>query len=386
MLWYDVANDADTVSHVELWYTADRGKTWQNWTRDADPVGPLSFDAASDELYGFYIILHNDAGASAQPPAPGTAPQQWVRVDRTMPVIQALAVRPDPKFLINRLIHLRWNATDDDLPDRPVVIHYRTADTKVFKLVADALPARGAYDWAVADDLSGRLQIKLSATDRAGNVGAYLAEPLRISAKSAPTSAPASEEPAPSANGDKGQRGNQHVDLASLHDAAYGEPDAGAAATSKEARAKYEAGTWHRLRGEYAQAATRFKEALDLDPKLLPARCDLAGVMLLRGDTDAAQRELQRVLAADPACRPALKGLALIQAKLRNYQSARETLDKVLLLDPRDAEAWLAFGDVMMFSGDRAAARQAWTKAESLADPGDIKDRATRRLSLYPGS
>jgi Tfp pilus assembly protein PilF len=176
--------------------------------------------------------------------------------------------------------------------------------------------------------------------------------------------------------------------LTALRSAAYGEPDGGAVTgtgqASREARQKYELGAWHRLRGEYAQSAARFQEALALDAKMLSARCDLGGVLLLQGDVQGAEGELQRVLADDPSHRPALKSLALVQVKRRHYQTARQTLEKVIRLDPGDADAWLALGDVRMFGGDRAGARQAWEKAHELSASGEVRESADKRLAMYP--
>jgi tetratricopeptide (TPR) repeat protein len=416
MLSCDLGPDSAPATQAALWFTKDRGKTWQFWGESAEAGGAIGFNADEDVLYGFYIVLSNDAGPSAPPPSPGTAPQQWVRVDRAAPVVQALSVRPDGRFSVNREIHLRWTATDDNLPDRPVALHYRTETTKAFVPIADALAARSAYKWAVPPEAVGRLEIKISATDHAGNTGTYVADYIHIEAARGPGPAgaagpknrivetsnsgitqaaddPISQVPpvdrpeGPEQWAGPARRSIERGDPAPIRAAAYGEPDAGvdtrASLACKEARNKYDLGTWHRLRGEYPQAAARYQEALALDPKLQAARCDLAGVLLLRGDADAAERELQHVLTIDPTYRPALKGLALILARQRNYQSARETLDKVLLLEPRDAEAWLAFGDVMLFAGDRSEARRAWGRAALLGEASDVSGRAEKRLGLY---
>lgn len=404
LLSYEMDPDSAPVTKVELWYTMDRGKSWRCAPGLTERTDQIIFDADQDALYGFFIVLHNEAGASSPPPSAGAAPQQWVRVDRTAPAVQALGIRPDPRFDSNREVHLRWSSSDDNLPDRPVALHYRTEQTKTFQLIADCLAARSAYKWVVPPEVSGRVEIKISATDRAGNTGTYLAEPIRIEpSRSQNAKTPKSQnEPNPTASPAQdeamgvrretskapGAPAAERVDLAALKNAAYGEPDAGvdaqAGAASREAREKYDTGTWHRLRGDHAQAEARYKEAVALDPKLLSARCDLAGVLLLRGEAQTAERELHGVLEIDPTYRPALKGLALIQAKRRNYQSARQTLDKVLLLAPGDPEAWLAFGDVVMFTGDRVSARRAWIKAAALGEASDVKDRANRRLDLYP--
>lgn len=385
---YRLADDSGDASRGELWVTKDLGKTWSA-AKVLDADGSLTYDADSDELLGFFIVLQNTAGASSPPPAAATPPHHWIRVDRSQPSVQALAIRPDPRFAVNRDLHLRWAATDDNLSDRPVALHYRTEETKSFKLIADCLSARGAYKWTVPTDVTGRLELKFSATDRAGNTGTYVAEIEQAGATKA-TSQPAEQNmalAAPIAETRKAHRDSS--DLGAFRTASYDEPDAGEdiarQAANQEARRRYEAGTWHRLRGDYDLAIARYRESIELSPREMPPRVDLAGSLMLRGEVDAAERELQKALAIDPTYRSALKSLALVQSRKHNYKSARETLDKLLLQDPQDGEAWLAYGDVVMFTGDRAAARQAWSKAKSQAGSNrDIAKRAEKRLDMYP--
>lgn len=133
-------------------------------------------------------------------------------------------------------------------------------------------------------------------------------------------------------------------------------------------------------------AMVRFREALKLDPGLIGARNDLAGLLFLRGQHDAAAQEFKRVLTVDPKHVPALKSLALVQATSRNYQSALESLNKLLLIDETDAEGWLYLGDVTMFRGDRLAAREFWAKSRDLKSASDeTRERANRRLAIYRG-
>ncbi|MEK6642487.1 MAG: tetratricopeptide repeat protein [Planctomycetota bacterium] len=390
---YRLADDSGDASRAELWYKKELGKLWMA-AKVIDSDGSLIFDADGDGLFGFFIILHNTAGASSPPPAADTSPQHWIRVDRSLPSVQALSIRPDPRFAVNRDLHLRWSATDDNLSDRPVSLHYRTEQTKSFKPIADCLSPRGAYRWSAPTDVTGRLELKFSATDRAGNTGTYIAEIEQAGvgkATSQPTPSDDFREAANPTPVKKSVKPRREGDTSVFRSAAYDEPDAGEEAAqeaaSKESRRRYEAGTWHRIRGDYDLAIARYRESIELMPREMPPRVDLAGVLMLRGDADAAERELQKALVIDPTYRSALKSLALVQAKKRNYKSARETLDKVLLHDPRDAEAWLAYGDVVMFMGDRAAARQAWSKAQSLPEADkDVSNRAAKRLDMYPDS
>jgi len=436
LIWFEMAPDSEPFTRTDLWYTEDGARTWRLWTEQSGmadsrkhapaqragssraglpaggssaegsldyvsrdegsltgkafaPLSPIIFDAQSDGLYGFYVVLYNAAGGSAPPPESGMAPQKWVRVDRSAPIVQVLTFRADDHFDVNREIHIRWTAQDDNLPDRPIKLHYRCEQTKTFRLIADLLAADGSYRWTVPEDVSGRVDVKVSATDRAGNTGRYRAEWLTMGgSRIQGLDEDSGAHPGVASMNPQTLEPSNPLTLKPMNPLWRGDPppaadvvDGGAA---KQAKNKYDLGTWHRLRGEYDVAMLRYREALKFNPDLLEARNDLGGLLFLQKRYEEAERELQRVLAKAPRHLAALKSLALVQATRRNYQSARETLQKLLLLNPDDAEAWMHFGDVTMFTGDRPRAREAWRKAGSLGTASAaVKERAAKRLAIY---
>ncbi|MBN2562264.1 MAG: hypothetical protein JXQ75_15170 [Phycisphaerae bacterium] len=378
LIWFETTPDSTPVTGVELWYTTDRGKAWHRLPGQTPPESPIAFDACADGLYGFYLVLLNAAGRSAPPPEPGTAPQQCVRVDRSAPMVQILAFQPDDHFDLNREFHVRWTVQDDNLPDRPVKLHYRSEQTKTFQIAADLLAADSSYRWTVPEHISGRIEVKVSATDRAGNTGRCITDRLRIEGSGGPPQAERSDDQvlASSNSGDGVIRlphNEPPATIETISDQA-----------AKQAKKLYDLGTWHRLRGEHGLAVQRLREASQLNPNLLDARNDLAGLLFLQGDRSAAEGEYRDVLAADPRHQAALKGLALLQATLQDYSSSRRTLERLLEIAPGDAEAWLYFGDVTMFSGDRQAAWEAWKKAGAVEQATEaVKERARKRLKVY---
>jgi len=390
LVGFQTMSGRDPVTQADLWYTQDRGATWHEALSEKLPTGPIGYTVPADGLYGFYLVLHN-AKAASPVPLPGTAAHTWVRVDRSPPQVQILALTADARFDLNREILIRWSARDDNCGDRPVLLHYRSEQTKRYEVIARDVAAAGAYRWTVPEDVSGRLDIKVTAVDRAGNRGVYVADWLEIveglartgrgddrkgavEAKQTPAEVSPDAE-APPVEGDAPR-------------AIHSEPDAGEKTprqgAAKAAKKQYDLGTWHRLRGEYGVAIERYRDALRYFPGYAAARNDLAGLLFLRGKVKEARAEFRRLLETDPRHCPALKGLALVQAKQRDYRSAFETLQKILLLEPGSAETWLNFGDVCMFVGDRPAAREAWTKARDLKDGSEVvKTRATKRLDIY---
>lgn len=409
---YQAAMEGGRATQVDVYVTDDQGRTWRRFAsqrpnaglnEDVQPKsGTLGFEAESDGLYGFFIVLHNAAGASSPPPEAGTAPQQWIRVDREAPLVQILEVRPDERFDLNRDLTIRWTVEDVDLPDRPVSLHYRSEQTKSYRSIAESLGASSSYRWTIPDDLHAPIEIKVTAVDRAGNVGRSILSEVAFEATSHPPAVSARNTPKPLPSAFQGLRPQAKAPPRETARAtadsipgfpksmAHGEPDAGSRPSdpkvNEEARRKYDAGTWHRLRGELDLALTRYQEALDIDPQYLAARHDRAGLLLLMGRPEEAEKELLRVLAKEPAHCGALKTLALVQTRLQNYRSAGETLQRLLLMEPKDAEAWLYFGDVTMFMGDRAGAREAWAKVGNLEGASEeVRRRANERMKLYPG-
>jgi len=398
---YETPPDAPPPSAAELWYTTDAGRSWRLYVRSTEDLNPIRFQADREGLCGFVVLLSDDPASPAGPPPPGTKAQQWVHVDRSPPSARILNLQIDQRFEINREVNIRWIARDENLPDRPVSLHYRAESAGSYNLIAEQLPAEGSLRWTVPPGLSGRLDVKLTAVDKAGQRGLHVADWLRLGG---PRAVPATEP----AGADEPALAGASADLAnaegrsparigvnpitprrsdpreSRHVPGTGRTaEPGPDEDAVEAHRLYEIATWHRLRGEHLDAITRYRESLERDPSLSASRHDLAGVLLLRGDYDEAAAQYRLVLETDPGHTGALKGLALACVKRHNYASARQALEKLVAEAPRDAEGWLYLGDVALFVGDRRAASTAWTTAAKLAADGRIRSRAEKRLSLY---
>ena len=420
------------ITAAELWYTADGGASWQKAPARSGPdmaaANPAVFRAPGEGVFGLYLVLTSPAGRTPLP-ATGDPAHRWVRFDHTPPVVKLLAAGPDAHFHLSRELDLRWTVEDASLPDRPVSIHYRGRGDRSYQLAQESLAATGQIRWTVPVEVTGRITLKISAVDRAGNRGLATREidlpdtmpdamlatdggslvqlaahgdktidagapapqtsPAALQASSrTPDNSQLDRAPAAPANS---QRDNSQPRMANAADSAFSEPDAGEAppltGAAREAARLYDLATWHRLRGEHEMALARYRDALALAPSLKAARVDMAGVLVLLARHDAAEAEYRQVLETHPRDRLALQGLAQVQARTRRYASAHATLQKLLLLAPDDGEAWLQFGDVCMFLADRHAAREAWNRAAACPDASDaLKRRAAARLERYAGA
>jgi carbonic anhydrase len=136
--------------------------------------------------------------------------------------------------------------------------------------------------------------------------------------------------------------------------------------------------------GDYALASEKFRAAGQLDPSMLAARCDLAGVLYLQQKYAESLEIYKSILTADARYANALRGAALCQASLKQYDDARTTLRKLLDLDRRDAQTWLDAGDVSFLAGDTRAARENWEAASRLSSASpEVVKQAKLRLNTY---
>jgi Tfp pilus assembly protein PilF len=369
-----MASDSPEPTALTLWYTRDRGETWHRGPKARAGSDSVVFEAPGEGLYGFYVVAGDPRGTSSPDPKTGTTPQRWVYVDYTPPLAQWKNVEVLADRSGARPVVMTWAAHDANFDSRPIALAYQPAGQAYWTTIDGALPNTGRYDWTPPDDLTGRVTFKLLVRDLGSHVVERLFGPISLDAPAVVAAPQSTSQPTT-------RRIVQASPLATRPVEPMGPIDP---ARRDRAQKLYDQGTWHRVRGQYAEAQERFTEALEIDPMLLAARTDLAGVFCTRGRYGEAIKEYLDVLKADPARPTALRGLALAYVARREYASAREMLERLLLHDAKNAEAWLDLGDVAYQTGDRATARLHWSKAATV-DPaaGDVILKAQNRLSLF---
>ncbi|OFX25826.1 MAG: hypothetical protein A2V77_09510 [Anaeromyxobacter sp. RBG_16_69_14] len=162
-------------------------------------------------------------------------------------------------------------------------------------------------------------------------------------------------------------------------------------------------------------AEQRFREAVERDPDLLEARCDLGRVLLKRGraieagavlekavarnpyfldarlelgharlatgDTAGAVRELDTVVTARPHDVPALLALSSAHLRAENPVQARRTAERALASVPRSAVAALAAGKAAAAQGATGDARRFLERAAKLGGKAPEAAEARRALA-----
>lgn len=167
------------VERVELWATRD-GKSWARYSNEPPPAGPLVVQVAEEGKYGFAIVVRNGVGARSPEPKEGDAPQMWVVVDETRPVVKVV----DVKVLKNAetpSLAIRWSARDELMAPHPVTISTAARPEGPWTPVATALENSGSFVYKLKKDHPYEFFVRVEAMDRSGNVGhGCTATPVRV--------------------------------------------------------------------------------------------------------------------------------------------------------------------------------------------------------------
>lgn len=157
------------VAAVELWATRD-GRTWQRYSNEPPPAGPLVVHVAEEGRYGFSIVVKSGVGLKSTAPETGDAPQLWVEVDETKPTVYVKDVRFG-KGGDQGTLHIQYAANDVNICDRPVTISMSTHRDGPWTPIASGLENTGNYVWTMPKDVPYQFYVKVEACDRAGNTG-----------------------------------------------------------------------------------------------------------------------------------------------------------------------------------------------------------------------
>jgi hypothetical protein len=159
--------DSGAPIPVEVWYTRD-GKTWR---RDEGPPqvrSPYVMDLPHEGVYGLTLVPCRPGSKEAQPPQPGDAPQFWVAVDCTRPVVDLTSVTVDQA---KNSLCVHWSARDEHFGVRPITLSWAEQTTGPWAPLAANLANTGTYSGPLPARLPARFYVRVEATDQAGNIG-----------------------------------------------------------------------------------------------------------------------------------------------------------------------------------------------------------------------
>ena len=195
---YEVKDPASSgVAGLELWGTTDT-KSWRKYDSVTRTPATLVVEVKDEGVYGFTMIARGKGEiAKNQPPQPGEAPQVWVAVDLTKPVVQLLGAELNVMSATPSLV-VRWSAKDSHLGPRPIALLYAERLEGPWSAISANVENSGRYEWNMPACLPSKLYVRVQATDMMGNVGMAQTGTLHIpgrSTTSVTTSAPTLTEP-----------------------------------------------------------------------------------------------------------------------------------------------------------------------------------------------
>ncbi|HLJ97449.1 MAG TPA: hypothetical protein VKU02_30095 [Gemmataceae bacterium] len=177
---YEIKDEGPSgVQAVELWFTRD-GKTWQKYSEDPGRKPPYTFEASDEGLYGFSLIVRSGVGLREREPRNGDAPQLWVEVDLTKPIVHW--VKADVgRGSDSGWLTITWKATDRNFGREPITLSYAKELPGPWTQIAANVENTGQYRWQIPAGVPYRFFVRVEATDLAGNVGVLdTAEPAIV--------------------------------------------------------------------------------------------------------------------------------------------------------------------------------------------------------------
>ena len=129
------------------------------------------------------------------------------------------------------------------------------------------------------------------------------------------------------------------------------------------AKKLYELGLKSVGKGDFALAAARFEEALNIYPEYLAARNDLGAQYLKLKRLDEAEKQFKMVLARDARNFNAKYNLGLVSVERRDYAGAMAQLNQAIAMDATRPIARLWLGFVLLETGDVAGAERELVKS-----------------------
>ncbi len=137
--------------------------------------------------------------------------------------------------------------------------------------------------------------------------------------------------------------------------------------------------------GDLKQARRHFAEALARDPGFLPARRNLARVLLRMGEDEQARAAFLRVLEAEPKDGIALVALAEIAAQQGKWEEAERRLSAAIALAPHEPRLRLRLIALKEQAGDLEGAFKSAVAADLLLPNRRELVAAVARLALRTG-
>jgi hypothetical protein len=161
---------------VEFWATRDEGRHWEKLVDETPGRSPAKLLLPGEGYFG----IKARSNANNQQPAVGEAPDAYVEVDITKPVVTLLpaTLGTGPEL---GTITLQWTAQDKNLVHDSIGLYYKTKNDTQWKPITSRIRNEGAFRWTVPQGIGAEVYLMVEARDRAGNVGrCELPDPINL--------------------------------------------------------------------------------------------------------------------------------------------------------------------------------------------------------------
>jgi len=181
---YEVKDPASAgVAGLEMWGTTDT-RSWKKYDIVKRSPSSLVVSVKDEGLYGFSMIARGKGElAKDQPPLAGEAPQVWVAVDLTKPMVQLLGAELNIMSKQPALV-IRWNAKDRNFGPRPITLLYAERMEGPWTPFAANVENSGRYEWAMPACVPSTVFVRVQAVDLMGNTGMAQTNTLHIPGRS----------------------------------------------------------------------------------------------------------------------------------------------------------------------------------------------------------
>jgi hypothetical protein len=167
--------DAD-VQVRELWYSKHDGAQWGAFQKHGltfPPQTPIVW-ACPEGHWRTYVRIIEVSGGAMPVPAEQKEAKLFTEfvIDRTAPAVAVQFPTAAAKLRGGQKYTVKWSAQDPNLAQTPIALQWSRAGDGKFETVAEKLPNNGAYEWTVPRDMTVSGQLRVTALDLAGNLGA----------------------------------------------------------------------------------------------------------------------------------------------------------------------------------------------------------------------
>ena len=182
---YEVKDAASAgAAELELWGTTDL-RNWKKYDTVAQTPSSLVVEVKDEGLYGFTMVSRGKGELTKNPQPPsGEAPQVWVAVDQTKPVVQLLGAELNVLARTPTLV-IRWTAKDNNLGPRPITLLYAERREGPWSPLAANVENSGHHEWVLPAWVPSSVYVRVQATDLMGNVGMAQTTTLHIPGRTA---------------------------------------------------------------------------------------------------------------------------------------------------------------------------------------------------------